>query len=264
MAWLTTGGSFAPLGSGATVWYRDDSNWAAVHALPTYTVAGLPSASSVTRGMVYVSNGGNNLRLAVSDGTNWRWTDGNIVGTDPISAAGTVGTVTSGTLSVTGDASSSFITLTFTLTAARIPVTDGGASGSYGSVKIFDFVEAGIAFLGCRQNYTAFVEGATLTTGAGDAVHRLGIGTAAITTARDGTLTGNEQNVGNLTGAITNVAGTGAGTIFTGPVSAAIDGTATAADLYLNWSGTAATIDANSTIDVTGTITVVCAFLGDD
>jgi hypothetical protein len=34
--------------------------------------------------------------------------------------------------------------------------------------------------------------------------------------------------------------------------------------LNLNWSGTAATIDANSTIAVTGTITVAGVFLGDD
>ena len=35
-------------------------------------------------------------------------------------------------------------------------------------------------------------------------------------------------------------------------------------DLNLNWSGTAATISINSTIGVTGTITVLVADLGDD
>lgn len=34
--------------------------------------------------------------------------------------------------------------------------------------------------------------------------------------------------------------------------------------LNLNWSGSAATIDATSTIDVTGTITVIGIFMGDD
>ncbi len=38
----------------------------------------------------------------------------------------------------------------------------------------------------------------------------------------------------------------------------------TVIDLNLNWSGTAATIDATSTIDVTGTIRVVGVLLGDD
>jgi len=143
-------------------------------------------------------------------------------------------------------------------------VTDGAASGSHGSLKIFDFNQGGISFLGCRQDYTAFAEGTALTSGAGDAVHVLGIGTTAISTARDGTLTGNEQNVGNVTAQITNVAGTGVGTRFTGAVTASVDGTATALDLYLNWSGTAATIDANSTIDVSGTVTVTGVFIGDD
>jgi hypothetical protein len=92
----------------------------------------------------------------------------------------------------------------------------------------------------------------------------LGVGTTAISSARDGTLTGNEQNVGNLTSQITNTAGTGSGNKFTGAVTASVDGTATALDLYLNWSGTAATIDANSTIDVTGTVTVTGVFIGDD
>lgn len=152
----------------------------------------------------------------------------------------------------------------FTLYKARIPVTDGAGSGSYGSLKIFDFNEFALSFLGCRQDYTAFAEGSALTTAAGDAVHVLGVGTAAASTARDGTLTTTEQNVGTVTSQITNSGGTGTGTQVTGPVTTAINGTATAADLYLNWSGTAATIDANSTIDVTGTISVGFEVLGDD
>lgn len=159
---------------------------------------------------------------------------------------------------------SSTYRLDFTLRQARIPVTDGAGSGSYGTLKIFDFNEFAVAFLGCRQDYTAFAEGSALTTAAGDAVHVLGIGTTAASTARDGTLTGAEQNVGTVTSSITNSGGTGTGTQVTGAVTAAINGTATAADLYLNWSGTAATIDANSTIDVTGTVSVTFAVLGDD
>ena len=66
-----------------------------------------------------------------------------------------------------------------------------------------------------------------------------------------------------MTGTITNVAGTGAGTKFGGQ-GTAVDGTGTAVDLYLNWSGTAATIDANGTITVTGTVELLVALLGDD
>lgn len=47
--------------------------------LPSYTVAGLPAAGSWQGAIVYVSNGTANKRLAVSDGTNWRFPDGNIV-----------------------------------------------------------------------------------------------------------------------------------------------------------------------------------------
>lgn len=47
--------------------------------LPTYTVSTLPSASTYARGLIYVSNGTSNKRLAISDGTNWRFPDGNVV-----------------------------------------------------------------------------------------------------------------------------------------------------------------------------------------
>jgi hypothetical protein len=46
--------------------------------LRSYTVSTLPVATTAAR-LIYVSNGTANKRLAVSDGTNWRWPDGNIV-----------------------------------------------------------------------------------------------------------------------------------------------------------------------------------------
>lgn len=52
---------------------------AAPFILPTYTVATLPSAARYKQGLIYVSDGTSNKRLAVSDGTNWRWPDGAIV-----------------------------------------------------------------------------------------------------------------------------------------------------------------------------------------
>ncbi len=47
--------------------------------LPSYTVSTVPSAAANARGIIYVSDGAGNKRLAVSDGTNWRWPDGAIV-----------------------------------------------------------------------------------------------------------------------------------------------------------------------------------------
>ena len=46
--------------------------------LRSYTVGTLPSAATAGQ-LIYVSNGNANRRLAVSDGTNWRFPDGNVV-----------------------------------------------------------------------------------------------------------------------------------------------------------------------------------------
>lgn len=152
--------------------------------------------------------------------------------------------------------------LTFTLTAVSITVTDAAGSGSSGSLKIFDFVQASVAPLACRQDYTAFAEGAALTGAAGDAAFVMGLGSVAAN-AGDGALTGTEVDFGAVTSTITLSGGTGTGTKHSATATI-LDGTGTAVDLFLNWSGTAATIDANSTISVTGTISVLVAMLGDD
>ena len=47
------------------------------HRLRSYTVATLPTATA--QEMIYVSDGAGGKRLAVADGTNWRFPDGNIV-----------------------------------------------------------------------------------------------------------------------------------------------------------------------------------------
>lgn len=47
--------------------------------LPVYTVATLPTASDWPWGIVAVSDGTGNKRFAISDGTNWRFPDGNVV-----------------------------------------------------------------------------------------------------------------------------------------------------------------------------------------
>jgi hypothetical protein len=47
--------------------------------IPSYTVATLPLASAYAQCLAYVSDGTSNKRLAVSDGTNWRFPDGAIV-----------------------------------------------------------------------------------------------------------------------------------------------------------------------------------------
>jgi hypothetical protein len=156
-----------------------------------------------------------------------------------------------------------FFHLKFTLDAASIPVTDAAGSGSSGSLKLFDFNPFAWAVLGCRQDYTAFTEGAALTGAAGDAAFVMAVGTVAAN-AGDGALTSTEVDIGIATSTITLSGGAGAGTQVNGPLVAGVNGTATASDVILNWSGSAATIDANSTIAVTGTIEIMGVILGDD
>lgn len=200
--------------------------------------------------------------LDVQDGGELRDNGVAIIG----AKATTVGAISaqpaSGSVACTIERSGKFFALTFTLTAARLTVTDAGASGASGSLQLFDFVQGGILALGARQDYTAFAEGSALTGAAGDAAFVMGLGSVAAN-AGDGVLTGTEVDFGAVTATITLSGGTGTGGKFSS-TAATVDGTATAADLFLNWCGTAATIDANSTIDVTGTVTVVGVFLGDD
>lgn len=181
--------------------------------------------------------------------------------TDVASAVGAINAATGLSVDVRYGPAGNFL-LTFTLAAVSLTVTDAGESGSSASLKIFDFAQGGVVALACRQDYTAFAEGAALTGGAGDAEFVMGLGSAAAN-AGDGALTGTEVDFGAVTGTITLSDGTGTGTKFSA-TAAVLDGTTTAVDLYLNWSGTAATIDANSTISVTGTITVAGIMIGDD
>lgn len=155
--------------------------------------------------------------------------------------------------------------LDFTFAQARLTVTDAAASGSSGSLKIFTFIPQALGIQGCRQDYTAFAEGSALTTAAGDAAFKVALGTVAAD-AGDGALTSTEVDICAATATITDSGGTGTGGAFVagGTIGTSLDGTTTAKDIYLNWSGSAATIDANSTIDITGTVSVFVIFLGDD
>ena len=190
--------------------------------------------------------------------------DGSIIIDDGDIDLGTKGAPASGSLTVKAYQFGPFIRYDFTLIAARVTVTDGAASGSHGSLKLLDLPEGAYTFIGCRQDYTAFAEGAALTGGAGDAAFEIGVGTTAISAAADGTLgNGVNENIGQAV-SVTLSGGTGTGTAVDGAKTTALNGTATALDINLNWSGTAATIDATSTIDVTGTISVLLANMGDD
>lgn len=170
----------------------------------------------------------------------------------------------SGSVSIQIEGFGRWITLSIILNAARISVTDAAGSGSSGSLALGTFAQGVVHPISSRQNYTAFAEGAALTGGAGDAVFKMSLGSVAAN-AGDAALTGTEVDFAPATANITLSGGTGtSGTVVGGITTFPIDGTATATTLYLNWSGTAASIDANSTIDVTGTINLAMIYLGDD
>jgi len=167
----------------------------------------------------------------------------------------------SGSVVMSAKAMNPYHQLTFTLTAVRLTVTDAGVSGSSASLKLFDFHAGAVQMLGSRHTWSAVVEGAALTGGANDAAFVVALGSVAAN-AGDGALTGTEVDFG-ATKSITLPA-TGLNETTVTGVQTPLDGTNTAVDIYLNWSGTAATIDANSTIDLTGTITINVMFLADD
>lgn len=77
LTWPNANGTIATLENGQT--FSGAIVFSLPPRLPTYTVATVPSASTYSRGLIYVSDGTSNKRLAISDGTNWRWPDGAIV-----------------------------------------------------------------------------------------------------------------------------------------------------------------------------------------
>jgi hypothetical protein len=156
---------------------------------------------------------------------------------------------------------SGYVELDFTLTAVAVTWTDAAGSGSSGSIKIFDLVAGAWQSLGCRTNLT-ITSDATLDP-SGDLAGVFALGSVAAN-AGDGALTGTEVDFA-ATKAFTLSSNTLAvGTNLTAAGAAGVDGTATASDIYLNFSGSAATSDANGVLTVAGTISLRLIKLGDD
>lgn len=151
--------------------------------------------------------------------------------------------------------------LRYNLASVVMTVTDAAGAGSFSNVKLFDFNEGAVMFLGARQNYSAFVADGTGVTAT--VVFDIGVGTVAKTAAADGALGGaTDDDIGGEIAVTLGTTVLPASLISTAPAGS--DGTATARDLYLNFSGTAATVAGNGTLAVTGTITVVGVLLDDD
>ncbi len=144
-----------------------------------------------------------------------------------------------------------------TLTAVSIATVDATTNGAQGSLKIYDLPEGLIDYRGGITNISLLA-----TTGiAATSTVIASVGT--VTAGVDLTLTGTEADLvpsGSATlsasaGTITQVSATANSALF--------DGTTTAKDVYLNLVVDATGSTANSTLTVTGTITLAWNLIGD-
>ena len=157
------------------------------------------------------------------------------------------------------ESSAGDIKTVMTLDNVSIAMTDATTAGSHGSLKLYDFPEGNLLFLGgtCDLTVTAGEGGITDTAAVVGSV-----GTATVGTDNE-TLTTTEADLIPST-ASTLTAGVGATkgkTVTAGVV--VFDGTTTAKDAWLNYAVPDADSTANDTLIVSGTITLVWSNLGD-
>ena len=141
-----------------------------------------------------------------------------------------------------------------------LSTTDNGTAGHGGGAKVYDFPQGAILVLGASQNWSLMtVDGTGLPN---DAVIDIGIGTTAATSAME-SLTTTTQDIVNKDD-ITFSSSLSALHQYISTVSGGnlLAGEATAKDAYVNLACTAATADANGTIVLTGTVSIVWANLG--
>ena len=172
------------------------------------------------------------------------------------SGQGTVGT-TSG-LSITSELKGAIHKTVIALNAVSVTITDNGTAGGQGSVKLYDFPEGLITFLGATANVAITESGGVNNTAAVLAA----IGSAAVG-AGDATLSSTEADmIPSTSCTLTSSLGTFAGKSTTA-LLATFDGTATALDAYLNFAVSDASTTANATLSLTGSVTLVWVNCGD-
>lgn len=195
-----------------------------------------------------------------------------IGGTTP---AAITGTTVTGTTVTTGGAGAAAATgnvatenalgtvhsTVLTLTDVALTLTATGAAVGFGNVKLYDFPEGYVYFIGAVADLAITSADADLgDTWNGD----ISFGTAA---DADGSLAGTEVNVipSTATPAATAKATTG-DCVSTATEHAIVDGHSTALDLYLNLLADAADIadDSTAPVAISGTITVTWIKLGDN
>jgi len=140
-----------------------------------------------------------------------------------------------------------------------VAMTDAGAAGSSGSLKLLTLPEGVIAFLGATTNLTIARLGTAITATAAVVGS---VGTVAA--AADATLTSTEADfVPSSAATLTAGAGALKGKSLTAGI-AVFDGATTAKDVFLNFAIPDAGSTGNDSLVVSGTVTLVWASLGDN
>ncbi|PBB78647.1 hypothetical protein CK218_23445 [Mesorhizobium sp. WSM3879] len=149
----------------------------------------------------------------------------------------------------------------FSFAGMQVPVADALA---YASQKIFDFADGKVRIKGGTARLQFAVLTARASTINDNAALTWSLGSAAASSV---TLSGTMVNVLASTARTLDGVGTAVSTASTADIAAAatLDGTTTPVDLYLNLAfATGTDIDADGTLAVTGTITLLWENWGDN
>lgn len=183
---------------------------------------------------------------------------GDILTADPKTTVGVGAKAGGSAVTVVENGNGAVHKTVLTLASLSVTMTDAGAAGSHGTVKLYDFPEGAIQYLGGSMNLTTLAGAG----GIGDTAALVGgVGTAAVG-VDNATLTTTEQDL------LTSTAGSltdGAGTLkkYVALIATAFDGTGGAIDAILNLAVPDAGSSANDTVAVSGTITLHWINLGD-
>lgn len=205
-----------------------------------------------TTGIAYRSDGSAGSLVYETADSGTTWTATSAAATAEAAASGTGVAATSEELQVR--------TLTLTLTDVDVAMADEAGVVAYGSLKIADMPEGVITFLGGVADLDLTKSSAGVNA---DWDGDIGVGTAAAD--NNATLSGTEQNIITATATPQAVAGVTTGNAY-GGTPAVIDGTSTAADVYVNVLVDDADHDVTSTpcnIILNGTIKLTYVVLGD-
>ena len=170
-----------------------------------------------------------------------------------------VGAKNGATVTVVESGSAAVHKTVLTLTATPVTMTDAGAAGSHGGVKVYDLPAGVIIRGGCVANLTTAAGSGGIADGAAVV---WALGTAAPATD-NATLVGtNEADfIASFAGTLTSGAGTFAK--YGEPSATSLDGHTTAIDIFLNAAVPDADSSADDTLTVSGTVTCIWSSSGD-